>query len=151
MRILTDGKTKKLYDLGNGQYQLFFKDDMTGENGVFDPGANSIGLTLAGAGQAGLALSAYFFKLLADKGCCTHFISADLEKNTMNVAQASVFGNGLEIICRYEAMGSFVRRYGDYITEGTPLDAVVEMTLKDDGRGDPLTYFWIHIMEAAEN
>jgi phosphoribosylaminoimidazole-succinocarboxamide synthase len=35
-------------------------------------------------------------------------------------------------------MGSFIRRYGGVINEGASLDAVVEMTLKDDARGDPL-------------
>ena len=37
-----------------------------------------------------------------------------------------------------EAAGGFVRRYGRYIKEGTPLDYLVEVTLKDDERGDPL-------------
>jgi phosphoribosylaminoimidazole-succinocarboxamide synthase len=31
-----------------------------------------------------------------------------------------------------------VRRYGKYVREGQPLDAYVEVTLKDDERGDPL-------------
>ena len=30
---------------------LKFKDDVTGEDGVFDPGANTVGLTIEGAGQ----------------------------------------------------------------------------------------------------
>lgn len=138
MRVINDGKTKKLCDLGNGHYQLFFKDDMTGTDGVFDPGANTVGLTVEGAGKAGLALSVYFFRLLTDKGCPTHFVDADVEGRTMTVKPAEMFGQGLEIICRYTAMGSFIRRYGAYVQEGQPLDALVEMTLKDDGRGDPL-------------
>ena len=35
-------------------------------------------------------------------------------------------------------MGSFIRRYGDYIAEGADLPAYVEMTFKDDAKGDPL-------------
>ena len=54
------------------------------------------------------------------------------------IATAKVFGKGLEIICRFKATGSFIRRYGNYIEDGTPLDAYVEVTCKDDGRGDPL-------------
>ena len=50
---------------------------------------------------------------------------------------AEVFGNGLEVICRYRAVGSFLRRYGMYAEEGQPLDAFVEVTLKDDDRQDP--------------
>ena len=56
----------------------------------------------------------------------------------MEVLPAKVFGKGLEIICRFKATGSFIRRYGNYIEDGTPLDAYVEVTCKDDGRGDPL-------------
>jgi phosphoribosylaminoimidazole-succinocarboxamide synthase len=48
-----------------------------------------------------------------------------------------MFGKGLEIICRLRAVGSFLRRYGDYVQEGQPLDYFVEVTLKDDARQDP--------------
>lgn len=33
---------------------------------------------------------------------------------------------------------SFIRRYGDYIEEGTVIPPYVEVTLKDDKRNDPL-------------
>ena len=56
----------------------------------------------------------------------------------MEVKPAKVFGNGLEVICRYKAVGSFIRRYGEYIEEGTDLPAYVEMTFKNDEKGDPL-------------
>lgn len=138
MKLISDGKTKMLYDLENGYYQLYFKDDMTGENGVFDPGANTVGLTVEGVGKAGLAMSKYYFGLIMEKGCPTHFIDADVENRTMTVKPAKVFGKGLEIVLRYKAMGSFIRRFGDFIKEGEPLDAVIEMTLKDDERNDPL-------------
>jgi phosphoribosylaminoimidazole-succinocarboxamide synthase len=55
----------------------------------------------------------------------------------MNVLAAEPFGRGLEVICRYRAAGSFIRRYGAYITAGAPLDALIEFTIKDDERGDP--------------
>ena len=48
------------------------------------------------------------------------------------------FGKGLEVICRYKAVGSFYRRYSDYVSEGQDLDAYVEMTFKNDEKGDPL-------------
>src|SRR5699024_7139400 len=44
---------------------------------------------------------------------------------------------GLEVICRYRAVGSFLRRYGKYAEEGQALDGFVEVTLKDDQRQDP--------------
>ena len=42
------------------------------------------------------------------------------------------------MITRYRAVGSFYRRYGKYIEEGAPLDQLIEITLKDDQRQDPL-------------
>jgi len=136
MKKIITGKTKDVYQLEDGNYQFIFKDDMTGTDGKFDPGANTVGLTVEGAGLAGLAMSVYFFKLLEEKGYPTHFISA--EENRMTIKPAILFGGELEVICRYKALGSFIRRYGSFVDEGTPLDCVVEMTLKDDERGDPL-------------
>ena len=56
----------------------------------------------------------------------------------MEVLPAKVFGNGLEVICRNKAVGSFIRRYGALIESGTKLPSYVETTLKDDEKGDPL-------------
>jgi len=134
---LYTGKTKDVYELENGDYLLQFKDDVTGENGVFDPGANTVGLVMEGAGRAGLRLTKFFFEKLKAASIPTHYIDADIEKATMTVAPASVFGKGLEVICRYRAVGSFLRRYGLYAEEGQQLDAFVEVTLKDDARQDP--------------
>lgn len=137
MKFVYAGKTKDVYELENGNFLLQFKDDVTGEDGVFDPGANTVGLTIAGAGQAGLRLTTYFFELLRENEIPTHYIDADLPNATMTVKPAEVFGQGLEVICRYRAVGSFLRRYGQYAVEGQSLDAFVEVTLKDDERGDP--------------
>lgn len=131
------GKTKNVYELKNGNYLLKFKDDVTGEDGQFDPGANTVGLTVEGAGIAGLKLSTFFFELLHKHGIPTHFISSQLDEGTMKVIPVKPFGEGLEVICRYRAVGSFLKRYGKYAQEGQPLDAFVEVTLKDDKRNDP--------------
>lgn len=57
----------------------------------------------------------------------------------MEVLPGKVFGHGLEVICRLVATGSFIRRYGEYIADGTPLDGgYVECTFKNDEKGDPL-------------
>lgn len=138
MKLIKEGKTKDVYALGNGNCLLRFKDDATGENGVFDPGANRVGLSIEGLGKSGLRLTEFFFKMLEGKGIPTHFISADIGKAEMTVREAEFFGQGLEIICRYRAVGSFIRRYGSIAEEGQELFALTEFTLKDDGRGDPL-------------
>ena len=137
MELVYTGKTKDVYSLEDGNYMLKFKDDVTGENGVFDPGANTVGLSIEGAGNAGLNLTTYFFKKIAEAGVTTHFVDSDLDACTMTVRPATNFGKGLEVICRYKAVGSFLRRYGMYIEEGTELPAFVEVTLKDDAREDP--------------
>ncbi|NLN49835.1 MAG: phosphoribosylaminoimidazolesuccinocarboxamide synthase [Clostridiales bacterium] len=138
MEMVYKGKTKDVYALKDGNYLLKFKDDVTGENGVFDPGANTVGLTMEGAGRAALSLTVMFFKKLREKGIPTHYIDSDIAKNTMTVMPAEAFGKGLEVICRYRAVGSFIRRYGMYAKDGMPLNAYVEITLKDDERQDPL-------------
>ncbi|WP_394271534.1 phosphoribosylaminoimidazolesuccinocarboxamide synthase, partial [Anaerococcus nagyae] len=48
----------------------------------------------------------------------SHFVSADLDKNEAVVKKAEVFGEGVEVIVRYYAVGSFIRRYGKYIENG---------------------------------
>ena len=136
--LVYTGKTKNVYALPNGNYELLFKDDCTGKDGVFDPGENSVGLTREGVGDVNLRMSIYFFEKINAAGIRTHFLSADLEETTMEVLPAKVFGHGLEVICRYKAVGSFLRRYGEYIEEGADLPAYVEMTFKNDEKGDPL-------------
>lgn len=137
MKLIYTGKTKNVFQMEDGNYLLKFKDDVTGENGVFDPGANTVGLSIDGAGRAGLKLTQFFFEALGKQGVPTHYIAANIDEATMTVKPATVFGEGLEVICRYRAVGSFLRRYGKYAKEGQPLDAFVEVTLKDDDREDP--------------
>ena len=137
-KLVYTGKTKNVYALPNGNYLLKFKDDCTGKDGVFDPGENSVGLTIEGVGDVNLRMSIYFFEKINAAGIRTHFVSADLENTTMEVLPAKVFGKGLEVICRHKAVGSFIRRYGDYIESGADLPAYVEMTFKNDEKGDPL-------------
>ena len=137
-KLVYTGKTKDVFALENGNYLLKFKDDCTGKDGVFDPGENSVGLTIDGVGDVNLRMSVYFFEKINAAGIKTHYVSADLADTTMEVLPAKVFGQGLEVICRNKAVGSFRRRYGEYIAEGADLPSYVEMTFKNDEKGDPL-------------
>lgn len=137
-KLIYTGKTKNVYQLENGNYLLKFKDDVTGKDGVFDPGANEVALQIEGVGNVNLRMSVYFFEKINAAGIKTHFVHADLKDTTMEVLPARVFGKGLEVICRQKAVGSFFRRYSDYIDEGADLPAYVEMTFKNDEKGDPL-------------
>ena len=138
VKILYEGKTKTVFDSGENKVLLLFKDDVTGEDGVIDPGGNTVIGQVEGKGKASLKMSCYFFELLKKAGIHTHYLEGDLTKNTMLVKKAEKFGNGMEFVCRLKATGSFVRRYGEYAQEAQPLDYLVEITLKDDLRGDPL-------------
>ena len=139
MKLIYEGKTKNVFQLDNGNVLLKFKDDCTGKDGVFDPGENTVGLTIEGIGRANLETSIHYFELLKEAGIKTHYVGANLDDATMEVLPATVFGHGLEVICRLVATGSFIRRYGEYIADGTPLEGgYVECTFKNDALGDPL-------------
>ena len=138
MELVYTGKTKNVYALENGNYLLKFKDDCTGKDGVFDPGENAVGLTIDGVGDVNLRMSVYFFEKINAAGIRTHYVGADLGETTMEVLPAKVFGKGLEVICRRRAVGSFLRRYSEYVEEGAALPYYVETTFKNDAKGDPL-------------
>ena len=95
MQLVYTGKTKNVYSLENGNYLLKFKDDCTGKDGVFDPGENSVGLTIEGVGDVNLRMSIYFFEKINAAGIRTHYVKANLDDTTMEVLPAKVFGKGL--------------------------------------------------------
>lgn len=135
MKTLYSGKTKDVFLRDDGNVLLRFKDTVTGTGGVIDSGSNTVIGEVEGKGNASLSLTVYFFDLLQKAGIPTHFISKGPEPNTLIVKRARSFN--LEVVCREKAWGSFIRRYGQYAKEGTPLPSLVEFTLKDDDRGDP--------------
>lgn len=138
MNLIYKGKTKDVYGLENGNVLLKFKDDATGENGVFNPGANQVSLKIDQMGYYNLLVTKYFFDMIEKNNIKTHFISLDEGKNEMEVVNCKPFGKGLEVIFRNYAYGSFVKRYGLYAKPMMPLKDYVEFTLKDDERNDPL-------------
>ncbi len=136
MKKLYNGKTKDvLTNEDTGAVYLLFKDDATGENGVFDPGSNTVGGSVAGKGKVGLKVTSYFFELLEKNGIPTHYLSSDVENGLMEVRQLTV--PKLEFVLRYFTAGSMCRRFS--LEEGIVFDPpYLEVTLKDDAMGDPL-------------
>jgi len=136
MRTVYNGKTKSvLLDEGTGDYYLLFKDSATGEDGVFDPGSNTVGGSVSGKGRNGLVISKYFFELMEKNGVPTHYLDADIGKCLMKVRPVTV--PKLEFVLRYFTAGSMCRRFS--IDPGIPFDPpYAEVTLKDDDQGDPL-------------
>jgi phosphoribosylaminoimidazole-succinocarboxamide synthase len=124
-----------LKDEATGDIYLFFKDSATGEDGVFDPGSNTVGGSVEGKGKAGLAITKYFFEIMKDNNIPTHYLGADIEEGLMKVKQLTV--PPLEFVLRYSTAGSMCRRFT--LEEGIPFDPpYTEVTLKDDEQGDPL-------------
>lgn len=69
MKTLYNGKTKTvMLDEATGVVNLFFKDSATGENGVFDPGSNTVGGSVEGKGKIGLKISKHFFEIMEKNG-----------------------------------------------------------------------------------
>ena len=136
MKTLYTGKTKDvLLDEEKNIVSLLFKDSATGENGVFDPGSNSVGGSVEGKGKIGLAISKYFFEVMEKNGIPTHYINADVEQGLMQVRNLTV--PKLEFVLRYFTAGSMCRRFT--LPEGIVFDPpYAEVTLKDDIQGDPL-------------
>lgn len=145
MKTIYDGKTKTvLLDEETNVVNLFFKDSATGENGVFDPGSNSVGGSVEGKGKVGLTVSKYFFELMEANGIPTHYLGADIDKGLMQVRNLTV--PRLEFVLRYYSAGSFCRRFR--LEEGIPFDPPYgEVTLKDDEMGDPLVTERVCIMK----
>ncbi|MEG2916069.1 MAG: phosphoribosylaminoimidazolesuccinocarboxamide synthase, partial [Oscillospiraceae bacterium] len=61
MKLVYDGKTKTVFSQEDGNYLLKFKDDVTGQDGKFDPGANTVGLSIDGMGKNCVRLTEFFF------------------------------------------------------------------------------------------
>lgn len=136
MKKLYDGKTKNvLIDEVTEDVYLFFKDSATGENGVFDPGSNTVGGSVEGKGKIGLIITKYFFELMEKNGIPTHYLGADVDNQLMKVRKLTV--PKLEFVLRYFTAGSMCRRFT--LEEGIPFEPpYLEVTLKDDDQGDPL-------------
>lgn len=142
------GKTKDVYQLDDGNILLKFKDTVTGwsKTGESDPGGNQVVGEVKGTGSYALGVTTYYFEILKNMKNIfgkpvvpTHFVSSNLNENEMTVVPVKMFGKGVEVVIRNIMVGSFVRRYGLYVKDGdVPSRPIIEFTLKDDQRDDPL-------------
>ena len=108
MKTLYNGKTKTvMLDEATGVVNLFFKDSATGENGVFDPGSNTVGGSVEGKGKIGLKISKHFFEIMEKNGIPTHYLGADVDQGLMQVRKLTV--PKLEFVLRYFTAGSMCR------------------------------------------
>jgi phosphoribosylaminoimidazole-succinocarboxamide synthase len=149
LKALYSGKTKAvLADEQTGELYLFFKDDITGEGGAFDPGANTVAGSVTGKGERGLAIAKHFLELMEANGIPTHYLGADIHKKLMKVRKLTI--PALEFVLRYFTAGSMCRRFS--LEPGVPFDPpYAEVTLKDDAQNDPLISERLCVMKGLLN
>jgi phosphoribosylaminoimidazole-succinocarboxamide synthase len=126
--LLYEGKAKQVWSTSDPEIVIqYFKDDATAFN------ARKRG-TIASKGVLNNAISERLFKLLADAGVKTHFLSRPSERE-MVVRKLSIFP--IEVVVRNVVAGSLAQRLGR--DEGEKLPApVVELYYKNDALGDPM-------------
>ena len=129
-RLLYEGKAKLVYGLTGGEALLVFKDEVTAQDGrMRDPAP--------GKGALSAMLSARLFEALEDKGIRTHYICYE-GGNRIRVRLLKVLP--LELIVRFHAYGSMLRRM-PLLQKLQPLEPpLVELHYKSDTLHDPLLH-----------
>ena len=126
-KMLYEGKAKRLFATDNPDELIMeFKDSLT----AFDAVKKD---TLSGKGLINNKVSALLMGALAEAGIESTFIRLldDTHSLVRNVQIVQV-----EVIVRYEAQGSFCRRYG--VEPGLPIDPpLCEIGYKNDELHDP--------------
>ncbi len=132
MDKLAEGKTKIIYDLGDGTVHIVSKDDITAGDGEKHDIIK---------GKAGLATrtTANVFELLNRNGIATHFVKK-VDPHTLLCKRCKMIP--LEVVIRGTAAGSYLKR-NPQVSEGQDLTPPlpVEFFIKDDARHDPIVTF----------
>ncbi len=127
MKLLYEGKVKKVYEVDKDKCLIYFKDTAT----AFDATKKA---KVEGKGILNNAISSLLFKLLEERGVKTHFIERVSERE-MLVWRAKRLD--LEVVVRNITAGSICKRLG--FKEGEKLKKpLVEFFYKNDQLHDPL-------------
>ncbi|MEJ7619253.1 MAG: phosphoribosylaminoimidazolesuccinocarboxamide synthase [Aquificaceae bacterium] len=127
MKLLYEGKAKRVYEVDKEKCLIYFKDTAT----AFDATKKA---EVEGKGVLNNTISSLMFKLLEEKGVKTHFIERVSERE-MLVWKAERFD--LEVVVRNITAGSICKRLG--FKEGEKLEKpLVEFFYKNDQLHDPL-------------
>ncbi|HVQ44361.1 MAG TPA: phosphoribosylaminoimidazolesuccinocarboxamide synthase [Candidatus Saccharimonadia bacterium] len=128
---LAEGKTKVIWDAGDGKVTIESKDDITAGDGAKHD-------MLEGKAITANQTTSNVFALLKAKGLATHFIERTADR-AFKARSAKMIP--LELVARRIATGSYLKRRPD-VKEGTIFgDLVVEFFEKDDPNHDPLVIF----------
>ena len=128
MKLLTEGKTKKVFSTSkDDEVLLFFKDDITAFDGVKHD-------VLKGKGFLNASISAALFQVLESNGFKTHFVDF-IPPNIIIAKKLQMIP--LEVVGRNIVAGSLTKRIP--LEPGIKLNSpICEFFLKDDNLHDPL-------------
>jgi phosphoribosylaminoimidazole-succinocarboxamide synthase len=127
LKMLYEGKAKKVYEYDKDKVVIYYKDDATAFDGLKKAQIESKGIL-------NNLISSALFEDLNKKNIPTHFIKR-LDERSQLCYKTKIIP--LEVIVRNVAAGSMAKRYG--IEEGTALKEVVyELSYKNDELHDPL-------------
>lgn len=128
MKKLAEGKTKVIYDAGDGKVIILSKDDITAGDGIQRD-------VIQGKGAVSTLTTTNVFRLLNRHSIPTHFVKQVDEVRMLCVRCEMI---PLEVTIRGSAAGHYLKRHPG-VREGADLgELLVEFALKDDARHDPL-------------
>lgn len=127
LRIIKEGKSKKLYWVNSNTALMVFKDDITAFNGAKHD-------VIDGKGKVCAAISARLFEILNKSGIKTHFIRY-VPPRSHEVRILEMIP--LEVVCRNIAFGSLLKRLPLFKPKESLSRPIVEFFLKDDSLNDP--------------
>ncbi|MEM0490155.1 MAG: phosphoribosylaminoimidazolesuccinocarboxamide synthase [Ignisphaera sp.] len=128
MKLVYEGKSKRVYVKDNYTVVIEFKDDVTAMDGAVKAVAKDKGIMSA-------AVSAYLFNYLESRGIKTHFIEYD---GYRSITAKKLEIIPVEVIVRNYAYGSLLKRVPLYKPLQKLDPPLLEFHFKDDSLHDPL-------------
>jgi len=128
LKLIYEGKSKLVYDVGGDELILEFKDDVTAMDGLYKS-------SVVGKGVLNARVSTYLFELVERAGVRTHYLSYDGGRRLL-VRKLSMVP--LEVIVRNYAYGSLLKRMPLYKQLQKLEPPIIEFHYKDDSLHDPL-------------
>jgi phosphoribosylaminoimidazole-succinocarboxamide synthase len=127
--LLYSGKAKNLYATGSADVVIAeYRNDVTAFNGEKKD-------SIAGKGALNNRFTEHFFRVLSEAGFVEHHFVKRLSDTEQLVKRVQIIP--LEVVVRYYAAGSLVKRLG--LQRGSQLtQTLVEFYWKNDVLGDPL-------------
>lgn len=126
MKMIYEGKAKKIFDFSDNEIIMEFKDSLTAFNALKKG-------SFEGKGSLNMEFSLKIFSLLSEKGIPHHFLEK-ISPNQVKVKKLKMWP--VEVVVRNKIAGSLAKKLGK--NEGETLsEPLVEFYLKNDELGDP--------------